>query len=75
MVHWSAQGSESFSLRTHDVEDLKGNPILGRFYTEELQKTQYPDIYLLEKILERRGNKLKVKFLGFEKPQFINKIK
>lgn len=47
------------------LQDLKGNPIVGAFYVQELQRTKYPDIYLVEKILRRKGSKVYVKWLGF----------
>lgn len=40
--------------------------IKGGFYEEELQLTRYPDTYLVEKILRRRGNMAFVKWLGFD---------
>lgn len=52
---------------TYLLEDREGNPIKGCFYEEELQKTNHPDIYLVEKVLKRKGNKLYVKWLGFDK--------
>jgi hypothetical protein len=50
------------------LEDMQGNPTSGAFYGEELQVTKYPDIlvYLVEKILKQRGNKVFVKWLGFD---------
>ena len=51
---------------TYLLEDLHGAPIKWSFYEAELQKTQQPDIYLVEKILRRRGNKVYVKWLGFD---------
>lgn len=35
---------------TYLLEDLGGNPILGSLYQYELLKTNYPNIYLVEKI-------------------------
>lgn len=60
---------------TYILEDLQGNPIMGAFYKEELQKTETPDVYLIEKILKRRGNKVFVKWLGFDNTHnsWINK--
>lgn len=55
------------------LQDLAGNPIKGTFYREELQKTKYPDTYLVEKILRKKGNKLYVRWLGFKDPTWINK--
>lgn len=50
---------------TYLLEDYKGQLISGRFYEKELQKTNHPDTYLVEKILKRNGTKLYVKWLGF----------
>lgn len=50
---------------TYLLEDLQGRPIKGGFYEEEIQKTANPDVYLVEKILQRKGNKVKVRWLGF----------
>lgn len=49
---------------TYEIIDQRKQPILGTFYEEELQKTKYPDIYLVEKVLKKKGNKLFVKWLG-----------
>ena len=50
---------------TYELKDYQNNPIKGCFYKEELQKTKHPDIYLIEKILKRRGDRILVKWLGF----------
>lgn len=50
---------------TYHLEDYQGNPISGKFYTEELQRTQYPDSYLVERVLRTRGDQCYVKWLGF----------
>lgn len=51
------------------LKDMRGNPVHGGFYAEELQKTRVPDEYLVEKVLKKRvRNKTKeifVKWLGF----------
>lgn len=51
---------------TYLLEDLKNQPIKGSFYELELQKTSLMDVYLVEKIIRRRGNKIFVKWLGFD---------
>jgi len=51
---------------TYLLEDMKGTSISGCFYEEELQKTKDSDIYLDEKVLRKRGNKVFVKWLGFD---------
>ncbi|XP_066261340.1 uncharacterized protein [Euwallacea similis] len=42
-------------------------PIKSAFYEYDLQKTKHPDIYLVEKVLRRKGRKVYVKWLGFDK--------
>lgn len=55
---------QNTSPETYLLQDAKSQPILGAFYAEELQKTSYPDVYLVEKVLKRKGNKVLVKWLG-----------
>lgn len=69
--NWSA---EVFKIRkvqrtqpvTYLLKDYQQNEIKGAFYTEELQKVFFPDVYLIEKIIKERGNKYYVKWLGFD---------
>lgn len=49
---------------TYLLQDANYQPILGAFYEEELQKTKYPNIYLVEKVIKKKGNKVFVKWLG-----------
>lgn len=60
---------------TYQIEDKHKQIILGSFYGYELQKTKFPDIYLIEKVLKRKGNKLFVKWLGLnnEENSWIDK--
>ncbi|XP_015122312.1 uncharacterized protein LOC107044793 [Diachasma alloeum] len=46
---------------TYKLIDYENKPIEGGFYQEELTKVRYPDVYFVEKILRRRGNKVFVK--------------
>ncbi|KAJ8910914.1 hypothetical protein NQ315_014248 [Exocentrus adspersus] len=52
---------------TYLLEDMQERPIRGGFYEEELQKTRNPDIYLVEKVLKRKGKKVYVRWLGFDR--------
>ncbi|KAJ8909502.1 hypothetical protein NQ315_012980 [Exocentrus adspersus] len=52
---------------TYLLEDMRGQPIQGAFYAEELQKTTNPDVYLVEKVLKRKGQKVYVKWYGLDK--------
>lgn len=55
---------------TYLIEDARKQPILGAFYAQELQKTYNPHIYLVEKVLKKKGNDVFVKWLGL--PQSEN---
>lgn len=59
---------------TYRLHDLNNTEIKGCFYEQELQKTQNKDIYLVEKIIKKKGDKLFVKWLGFsdEENSWIN---
>lgn len=70
--NWS---TEIFQIRkvkltnptTYLLKDDKNENIEGGFYEEELQKVKYPDVYLVEKILRKKGSKVFVKWLGLNK--------
>ena len=51
---------------TYKLVDYQDHPIEGGFYQEELTKVKYPDAYLVEKIVRKRGNKVFEKCLGFD---------
>lgn len=51
---------------TYLLKDFNNEVVLGSFYEEELQRVKYPDIYLIESVLKRRGNKRYVRWLGFD---------
>lgn len=72
--NWS---SEIFIVRqinntnpfTYLLKDKGDNIIQGCFYEQELSKTKYPDLYLIEKVIKRKGNKLFVKWLGLHQSE------
>lgn len=49
---------------TYKIIDYNGEEIEGSFYEEELQKTRQ-EIFRIEKVLKRKGNKLLVKWKGY----------
>ncbi|XP_024882997.1 uncharacterized protein LOC112461831, partial [Temnothorax curvispinosus] len=51
---------------TYLLEDYRGKSIAGAFYEHELHRVAYPDTYLVEKVLRRRGDEVYVKWLGFD---------
>jgi hypothetical protein len=51
---------------TYNLRDYTGRPITGCFYTEEISKTNFPNNYLVEKVLRKNRNRILVKWLGFD---------
>ena len=49
---------------TYVVSDLNGEKITGSFYKKELQKTSQ-EKFRIEKVLKRKGDKLYVKWKGY----------
>ena len=49
---------------TYVINDLNGEEITGSFYEKELQKTSQ-EKFRIEKVLKRKGNKLYVKWKGY----------
>lgn len=72
-LRWSCELFKIARVRSNDspvtylLKDMQDQPISGCFYREEIQKTSYPEIYLIEKVLRRKGRKLYVKWLGLDK--------
>lgn len=58
--------------RTYLIRDKQGETIQGGFYEQELAKVKHDNIYLIEKVLRKKGNQLYVKWLGFSKPSWIS---
>ncbi|XP_011684314.1 PREDICTED: uncharacterized protein LOC105447805 [Wasmannia auropunctata] len=51
---------------TYLLKDSRGKPIAGEFYEYELHRVANPDVYLVEKVLRKRGNEVYVKWLGLD---------
>ena len=49
---------------TYAISDLNGEEIIGSFYEKELQKTIQKE-FRIEKVLKRKGDKLYVKWKGY----------
>lgn len=58
---------------TYSLRDEKGETILGKFYRHEIRKTAFPDTYLVEKILKKKGNRVYVQWLGMDSRSWIDK--
>ena len=59
---------------TYVINDLNNEEIIGSFYEKELQKTNQKE-FRIEKILKRKGDKLYVKWKGYDNSfnSWINK--
>lgn len=59
---------------TYKLEDYQKQRISGGFYGFKLQKSKVTDIYLVEKVIRRSGNRALVKWLRFDEShnQWIN---
>jgi L-rhamnose mutarotase len=51
---------------TYLLEDYTGEVLKGGFYEHELTKSTVGDVYLVEKILQRKGDRVRVRWLGFD---------
>lgn len=76
--NWSAEIFQVVKVNntnpvTYQLQDERQQPILGAFYEQELQKVKYPDVYLVEKVLKRKGDKVLVKWFGIDSTSWINK--
>ena len=47
------------------ISDLNSEEIIGSFYEKELQKTNQKE-FRIEKVIKRNGNKLYVKWKGYD---------
>ena len=59
---------------TYAISDLNGEEITGSFYEKELQKTSQ-EKFRIEKVLKRKGDKLHVKWNGYNNYLIVGLIK
>ncbi|XP_020297292.1 uncharacterized protein LOC109861862 [Pseudomyrmex gracilis] len=52
---------------TYLLENSRGQFVAGGFYEYELHPVAHPDVYLVEKVLRKKGDKVYVKWLGLDK--------
>ena len=51
---------------TYEINHLNGDEIIGTFYEKELQRINQEE-FRIEKVIKKKGNKLYVKWKGFDK--------
>ncbi|CAI6352828.1 unnamed protein product [Macrosiphum euphorbiae] len=71
LPNWSTEIFEIIKINktlpvTYQLQDYMGKPIAGCFYSEEIYKTNFPNEYLIEKIIRKKQNQMYVKWLGFD---------
>lgn len=70
--NWSQELFKIFSVNptvptTYTLEDLKGELIKGGFYEHELLKARVRDVFFVDKIIRRKGDKALVRWKGYSK--------
>ena len=70
MPNWSEEIFVISKIRntvpwTYVINDHNGEQIIGTFYQKELQKTNQQE-FRIEKVLKRKGDKLYVKWKGYD---------
>ena len=55
---------------TYVILDLNGQEIIGTFYEKELQKIDQQELRI-EKVIKRKGDKLYVKWKGYDKKDLV----
>ena len=54
------------------LESFEGMPLEGYYYTHELSRVRGEPLYRIESILGRKGKKTLVKFVGYDKAEYID---
>ena len=50
---------------TYKINEWDGTPLKGPFYEEDLQKVRVNDLFRVEKIVKRKGDKVLVRWKGW----------
>lgn len=58
--------------RTYLLRDAENKEILGSVYEAELTPVKWPNVYLIEKVLKRKGKQILVKWLGMKEKSWIS---
>lgn len=74
LPNWSNEVFEIFRVQptipqTYLLKTNNGELVQGGFYGHELLRSKTGDVYLIEKIIKRKGDKYLVRWLGFDKSQ------
>lgn len=51
---------------TYSLKNYRGEQLKGKYYEAEMVLVKHPDVWLIERVLQKRGNKIKVKWFGLK---------
>ena len=82
LANWSeeifniAEIDDRFSPTMYVIADEKGEKIVGKFYSFELQKVSNPDkMFAIERVIKRSsGGRNLVKFMGYPDTYWVNEV-
>ena len=63
---------KKFPRVLYQIETLDGEEVIGHFYQEQLTRVIDQDQYLIKKVLRKSNGRAFVKFVGYEKPEWIS---
>jgi len=52
---------------TYILQDSNGEVLKGGFYEQEISKSKTGDVYLVEKVIKRSGDRVLVRWAGYDK--------
>lgn len=55
------------------MRDTFGNILPRSYYNEEIIKTRFKDVFLVESIIKSKGNMRLIKWLGYDDATWIHK--
>lgn len=69
---WSNEVFKIYAIKptvpiTYILQNSKGEILKGGFYTQELSKSKVGNVYLIEKVIRKKGNKVLVRWVGYDK--------
>lgn len=72
LPNWTNEVFKIYAIKptrpvTYILQDHKGEILKGGFYAEEISKSKTGNVYLVEKILKRKGNQILVRWAGYDK--------
>lgn len=72
LPNWSNEVFKIYAIKptvpvTYILQNSDNLVLKGGFYEEEISKSKVGNVYLIQKVLRKKGNKVLVRWLGFDK--------